>query len=322
MIRLLLLSTTLLVALPCAVLAQCPNPVVALIRERQLDDARTQAKALLQKNARDHAAHECLGRADAAQDRHRDAVNHFEQAIKIEANVASYHLWLGSSLGDLADSTSKIKLPFLARRLKGEFEKTVQLDPKSVDGHWGLMQFYAQTPGVKGGNMDKAREQAREIMALSQLRGHLALADLANREKKPAEFEKNQLEALKFAPDSAFVWYNLAGWYQNQQRWADAFGIYDRMLKQFPTEHIVHFQIGRTAALSGEQLERGERELKWWMENAPKDFNKATWAGAHHRLGMVYEKQGRKELARTEYREALAIDPANENAKKSLAALK
>jgi Flp pilus assembly protein TadD len=43
---------------------------------------------------------------------------------------------------------------------------------------------------------------------------------------------------------------------------------------------------------------------------------------AHHRLGMILEKQGRKEQARAEYNTALSLDPKNENAKKSLAALK
>jgi Tfp pilus assembly protein PilF len=37
---------------------------------------------------------------------------------------------------------------------------------------------------------------------------------------------------------------------------------------------------------------------------------------------MIYEKQGKKDVARAEYQQALAIDPNSELAKKSLAALK
>lgn len=81
-------------------------------------------------------------------------------------------------------------------------------------------------------------------------------------------------------------------------------------------------RIGRTAALSGEQLERGERELRQLIASPPSGFPRPTLVGAHHRLGMIYERQGKKDRARAEYQAALAMDPANENAKKSLAALK
>jgi Flp pilus assembly protein TadD len=53
-----------------------------------------------------------------------------------------------------------------------------------------------------------------------------------------------------------------------------------------------------------------------------RDVAIGTLAGAHHRLGMIYEQQGKKDQARAEYNKALAIDPNSENAKKSLAALK
>lgn len=54
----------------------------------------------------------------------------------------------------------------------------------------------------------------------------------------------------------------------------------------------------------------------------PPDMNKGTLAGGHHRLGTILEKQGKKDQARAENNMALSIDPTNENAKKSLAALK
>jgi len=45
-------------------------------------------------------------------------------------------------------------------------------------------------------------------------------------------------------------------------------------------------------------------------------------SNAHWRLGQIYEKTGRKELAKAEYGEALKLNPQNQNAKKSLEALK
>ena len=278
--------------------------------------------AAVAKNPKDDAALECLGRIAAETNRPKEAAEYFERAIKIDDKVASHHLWLGSALGDLADSTSKIKLPFLARRIKGEFEKTVALDPTSVDGRLALVEFYTQAPGVMGGSKEKAQEQLAEVKKLSPLRGHFKASELYLREKKNAEAEKELLAAEKIAPDTVVTGYSLGAFYQNTQRWTEAFAVYDRMQQRFPSEWLVRFQVGRTAALSGQQLERGEKELKAIIASPPPDIARGILGGAHHRLGMIYEKQGRKDLARAEYQQALVVDPTNENAKRSLAALK
>ena len=302
--------------------AQCQPSVAKLIGDRRYEEAKAQMTAVVAKSPNDDAAYHCLGRIASAQERHREASQYYEKAIKINDKVAVHHLWLGSSLGDLADSTGKLKLPFLARRIKGEFEKTVELDPNSVDGRVGLVEFYSQAPGVMGGSKEKAQEQVREIIRLNPLRGHLKQAELLMREKKTADAEREYVAAEKATPDSAIAGYSLASFYQNEQRWSDAFAVYDRMEKRFPAEWLVRFQIGRTAALSGERMERGEKELRALIASPPAEMTKPTLAGAHHRLGMILERQGLKEQARTEYQQAVAINPANEAAKKSLAALK
>jgi len=110
--------------------------------------------------------------------------------------------------------------------------------------------------------------------------------------------------------------------YQNAQRWDEAFGVLDKLLAAKPDEARAHYQIGRAAALSGRQLERGERSLKLWMASPPDDATTTTKSGARYRLGMSYEKQGKRDPARVEYEEALRINPRNEDARKSLARLK
>ena len=302
--------------------AQCQPAVEKLNRDRKLDESRAQMQAAVAKNPNDDAAWECMGRIAAAQDRPKEASGYFEKAVKINDNVATHHLWLGNALGDLADSTSKIKLPFLARRIKGEFERTVAIDPSSVDGRSALVEFYTQAPGVMGGSKDKAQEQIREIIKLNPMRGHWKQADLYARDKNVAEAEKEYIAAVQAAPDSSAAAYTLGQFYQNNQKWTEAFAVYDRMEKRFPAEWAVRFQIGRTAALSGERLEQGEKEFRALIASPPSDMSNETRAGAHHRLGMILEKQGRKDLARAEYTAALSINPKNEAAKRSLAALK
>ena len=89
-----------------------------------------------------------------------------------------------------------------------------------------------------------------------------------------------------------------------------------------PDEVQAHLQYGRTAAVSGTHLERGEKELKYWLANVPKDASITSQSGAHLRLGMIYEQLGNKDAARAEYQSAISINPNNEDAKKALAKLK
>ena len=80
--------------------------------------------------------------------------------------------------------------------------------------------------------------------------------------------------------------------------------------------------MGRLKARLASHNEHKARELRQLIASPPAGFPRPTLVGAHHRLGMIYERQGKKDLARAEYQAALSMDPANENAKKSLAALK
>jgi tetratricopeptide (TPR) repeat protein len=298
--------------------AQCAPATQRLIDERRFDEAR----AVLVKSPNDDQALHCLGMISVATDRDREAIDYFERAVKLNDRSSSHHLWLGNALGDMADSTSKFKLPFLARRVKSEFERAVALDPRSVDARHGLIQFYIQAPGVMGGSTDKAIEQVHEIAKINPMRGHFEMANILAREKKTAELERELVTADKEFPDSSAAALALANFYQNQRRWPDAFAIFDRVEKKFPSEASVHYSIGRTAAVSGEQLERGEKEMKIWLGSPPKDATSINLSNGHWRLGNIYEKQGKKDLARAEYTAALGLFPGNANAKNSLELLK
>ncbi len=302
--------------------AQCLPSIQKLATEQKYDEARAEAQALIKKNASDDAALQCMGRLYLAQGKSGDAVDWFEKAVKVNDNSALHHLYLGDALGSEAQKANKLRQPMLARRLKAELERAVALDPNLVDAHEGLRQFYLQAPGFMGGSQEKAKEQAMIILRLNPLRGHLALANNADHNKDLATAESELKAAVDAASDSATAWYSLGAFYQNQKRWQDAFALYDRMIKEKPDETLAHFLYGRVAAISGENMDRGERELKYWLSSAPSTAPIPTQSGAHMRIAMIYERQGKKDAARSEYQTALSINPKNTEAKKMLDALK
>jgi tetratricopeptide (TPR) repeat protein len=261
-----------------------------------------------------------MGRIALQEEHSSEAVDWLEKAVKAD-DRAEYHVYLGSALGEEAQRASKFRQPFLARRVKSEFERAVALDPRSVEARYGLIQVYGLLPGFMGGNMEKAHEQVAALAVISPYHAHLAGGFLAQREKNLAAAEQAFEKAIAAAPDSAGAYFALGQLFQRQEKWTEALAAFDRRLARAPNDTSALFQIGRNSALSGLALVRGEQSLKRWLAAPPKGTRTMTMAGAHHRLGQIYERQGRRDAARAEYEEAVRINPRNEDARKSLDAL-
>jgi tetratricopeptide (TPR) repeat protein len=252
------------------------------------------------------------------------AEKQFERAIAAEPNVSLYHLWLGNAVGEQAQNASVLRQPFMARRVKAEFEKAVELDSTSIDAREGLLGFYLQAPAVMGGGLDKAQAQARAIAQLHVIRGHMANARIAWHQKDTVATERAHRAAIAAWPDSAGVTIQFAQRLQSWNRNADAFAAYDAFLVRNARNVAVRFQVARLTAITGEQLARGERILRELLADT-------TWeaggivpprAAVHARLGDVLRKQGKRDEARASYNTALSMDPNSQIAKDGLAALR
>jgi tetratricopeptide (TPR) repeat protein len=267
-----------------------------------------------------------LGRIAVIEDRHEDAVRLFERAVKADGRNADYHTWLGIALGLQARQAGRLRQAMLASRAKGEFERAVALDPRSVGAREGLVQFYSIAPGIAGGNMRRAREHAAAIARLSPMRGHLASGLICERERDYAGAEREYLAAASISPDSAAPRMALGALYQRVQRWNSAFAAYERALAlpdiDLPDALSAYYQFGRTGALSGQRLDESERWLKRWMAEVPPGTSERRLARTRSRLGMVYARQGRTDLAQAEFEAALKLNPKDPDARNGLAKLR
>ena len=73
--------------------------------------------------------------------------------------------------------------------------------------------------------------------------------------------------------------------------------------------------------LIGKDLPRAERYFKKYLSQDP-EIGAATLAHAHWRLGLIYEKEGRKPEAIQEVQAAVNLKPDLDDAKKDLKRLK
>jgi tetratricopeptide (TPR) repeat protein len=296
--------------------AQSVEQGVALFNAKKYAEAKA---VLLPLGARDASAAFYLGQIEIGDNSFDKAADWFEKAVQMNPKNSVYYDWLGRAYGRQAQNASKLRLPFLARKTKNAWDTALALDPDNLDVREDLITYYTQAPGFVGGSKEKARQMAAEIKKRNAYRGSIAVANLCAADKDDPCVERELATMTTSYPDSAGAVISLAAFHANRKEYDQAFSLLDQRLRIRPNEMVTLFQIGRTAALSGQNLDRGETALKAYLASPPP--NGPAPANAHFRLGMVYEKRGANNLAREEYRTALQLNPRLEDAKKALANL-
>jgi tetratricopeptide (TPR) repeat protein len=171
-----------------------------------------------------------------------------------------------------------------------------------------------------GGSIEKAEQQAAEIAKRDPVRGVRETAKVYRLQKKNAEAEKVYAEGIRRFPAEKSLRRDLGFFYQQGESWQKAWQTFAWLVKDDPSDMASQYQLGRTAALSGLHLDEGEQALLKYLAYTPKkDEPPLKWA--HVRLGTIYEKKKRADLAKAQYQQALALDPKFKEAKEALAKL-
>jgi tetratricopeptide (TPR) repeat protein len=298
--------------------AQSVEQGVQLFNVRKYPDAKA---ILLPYGERDANAAYYLGRIEMENDDAGKAAEWFERAVKMNPKSAVYYDWLGRAYGMQAQHASAFRLPFLARKTKNAWETALVIDPDNLDVRDDLIIFYTRAPGFVGGSKEKAREMGLEIRKRNPYRGSIAAANLCAADKDTLCVERELQGMITTYPDSPAVYASLAAFYANQKQFDKSFAVSEERLKTKPDESTTLYQIGRTASISGQNLDRGEQAFKTLLANPIPGRGPAP-ASVHYRLGLIYEKKGARDLAREEYRATLQLQPSHQEAKKALSALK
>ncbi len=263
------------------------------------------------------------GKTLIAEDKVNNAEDWFNKAASLDPKRGEIQLWLARAIGIQAQRANILRQPFLARRLKSTVDRAIELDPDNVDARELRWQFYAMAPGVMGGSDYKARAEAAEVMKRNRYRGQLIAINAASRAKDQPTVERTLKAMVAEFPDSLGPMGSYAGSLADQGRAAEAFGVVEAYQKRRPNDPMALYQIGRIAAVSGQQLDRGEDALRKFLILAPPPApNVPSLSNAHMRLGNIAQKRGNTAAARAEYELALKLDPRNGQARRSLGTLK
>jgi tetratricopeptide (TPR) repeat protein len=246
------------------------------------------------------------------------AVLWFERAASLAPENSEYQFWLGRAYGAQALRAVALRQPALARKVRRAFERAVDLDPANLSARLALVQYGLQAPGFMGGSVERARVQAEEIRSRDRLKGHHAFGLIAEHEKRYDMAAKEYESAMRDFPDSLEPVYWRVDLARRQKDFEVALDLLETRTvgKRIDPEALYLF--GEVAASSGLRLDRGEENLKRYLEHSPVE-DEPSLASAHLQLGLIYERKKDRALARREYAAALELDPTLTQARQALA---
>jgi len=333
------------------------EPGITLLHEGKLSEAKqffTEKWKESEKSNADAAYY--LGRVYYNYDLYDKAINYIEKAIELNDSVSDYHLYLGRSFGIKAMKANILKKASLAKKVKREFLRAVELDSTSVWAHNDLIQYYVMAPGIMGGSIERAIEHAHVLRNLDEKMGISAFGYIYNHEKRYDDVLELYNSAIEKSPDeidyyfqlaetydkigerekciqvseqvmekmpdySSDVLYYLAMKYQAWEEYDNAFEALEQMIEINPDDLRPYYQFGRTAIFSGQQLERAVEYYTHYLQHTPPK-NQPSHSYARWRLGLVLEKLGELDKAKNEFEMAINLDSKNEEAQKALKDLK
>jgi tetratricopeptide (TPR) repeat protein len=229
-----------------------------------------------------------------------------EKAAALEPDNSLYHLWLGRIYGEKADHVSFLTAAGLAKKVRAEFERAVQLSPDDWEARTDLAEFYLEAPAIVGGGKDKARAQAALLAPLNPAMAHWVLARIAEKNKDNVEAEQEYRAAIDASHGGARAWVNLAGFYRHINRFDDMEQAL-RTMESSPLDRPSALVDGASILLRASRDYPIAIRLARRYIASSNTVEESPVFKAHVLLGELLEKHGDRPAAAEEYRAALAI---------------
>src|ERR1700681_2063191 len=177
--RVFLVLLLLIASLTASVADSAKNMLAA----GRIDEAITELNGRLSSAPADAESSNLLCRAYFALEEWDRAESSCRKAVSLDQDNGRYHLWMGRVYGEKADRANFLAAAGLAGKVRAEFERAVQLNPKDVDARLDLAEFYLAAPGIVGGGEQKARAQAQFIATVNPAREHWVYARIVEQKK-------------------------------------------------------------------------------------------------------------------------------------------
>ena len=297
-----LLVFLLLIAPSTASVADSAKDMLAAGR---IDEVITELNGRISSAPADAESFNLLCRAYFALGDWDRAESSCRKAVSFQPDSSRFHLWLGRVYGEKADRANFLAAAGLAGKVRGEFERAVQLNPKDVDARLDLAEFYVAAPGIVGGGEQKAREQARSIATVNPAREHWVYARIAEHRKDAATAEREYHQYIDLSKGDSEAWLNLALFLRRQKRFDEMEQALIKLSQSPSPKPDVVFEAAEMLYRTGRSYSFSTELLHRYLAAGPVEAAPAF--KVHYLLGMLLEKQGDKAGAAQEYRASLSL---------------
>jgi len=290
--------------------AQSLDEGVVLLNKGKTGEAKSIFESVLKQNDNSGEAHYRLGliflmRQFRNED---DAVDHMERAVEINPASADYQYGLGAAYGTKAQNAGVIKQAFMAPKIKKAFQRAVELNPKLVEAHIGLAQYYWRAPGIMGGDMEKAWKEADAVIELDEIRGRPFKASIYVSEKKNTEAAQEIKTLTTHRPNEWRAWRAAGSFYLQNQMTNEAIESFEKYTVMRPDTAHSFYLLARTYV----QKKDAEKALALAKKSLTLDND---YMPAINILAQAYELKGQKKEAREQYQRLLTMDLSQDEKK-------
>jgi tetratricopeptide (TPR) repeat protein len=277
-----------------------------LLAQGRVDDAIVSLQHRITDTPGDAESYNLLCRAYFSLSDWDRGISACEKAVALAPVNAQYHVWLGRIYGEKAGHSRFLTAAGLAKKVRGEFETAVRLDPNNAEARTDLAEFYLEAPGIMGGGRDKAEAQVLQLANLDPVKAGWVKGRLAEKRKDLVSAENEYRAAIKVSHGAALAWLNLAFFYRHSER-LDAMQDAIRHASAAPMDQPEVLMEGAALLLRSQRdLPQATQLLRRYLSSSPT-VEAAPAFKAHYLLGTALEQQGDKPAAAQEYRASLVL---------------
>ncbi|WP_214000656.1 tetratricopeptide repeat protein [Arsukibacterium sp.] len=280
--------------------AELQQHVAELWQQRDFAGAKVLLADKVNRKTKDAWLLAALGRSELELGLAAEAEELLARAIKIEADNARYQFWFGRASCDSAQQASMFSALGYAKRCRKAFEQAVSLAPAETGYLKALGKYYAQAPGIAGGDKEQALAIAARLEQQDPLQGQLLQLEVLFSAEDTAAAEQliNNSELLQSRPEPYFM----RGIQLAQSRdYPAAITEFSKASEQVVADDdgkrnrlLALYQLGRATVMAKTEYQRGIAALTEFLaDGSLHDFNE--WA--QFRLSQLYLAQDERQKA-------------------------
>jgi tetratricopeptide (TPR) repeat protein len=282
-----------------------PASPAELLSVGRVDDAIRVLKDQV-RAAPDAQAYNLLTRAYFYMEHWDDAAAAAERAATLQPASSDYQLWLARAVGEKAAHSNFVTAVRMVPKIRGGFERAVQLNSSNSEARTDLAEFYMEAPAFLGGGKDKALAQAEALNLLDAAASHWVKARLAERGKQFETAEQEYRAAVAASPHAGGRWLDLAGFYRSRGRFDQMEDTVNQAVSADAGTSTVPYEAAMLLFQAGRNFPGAITLLQKYLASASQPEAAPAYL-AHYLLGQILEKQGNLQSAASEYRASVAL---------------